>query len=105
MWEINGCGASIPASSSRGHAARIRPADVAVARHVWVTGQITNKLYKIDRSTGRVVRAFSVGREPMGVAVGAGAVWVANKIDGTISKSTRAPAKRSPSPLTRVPPM
>ncbi len=29
---------------------------------------------------------ITVGREPMGVAVGAGAVWVANAIDGTVSK-------------------
>ena len=83
------------------------PADVAVGfGHVWVTGQITNKLYKIDRSTGQVVRAFSVGREPMGVAVGAGALWVANAIDGTISKvDPRTGETKSPSPLTRVPPM
>jgi streptogramin lyase/predicted Ser/Thr protein kinase len=63
------------------------PADVAVGfGHVWVTGQITNKLYEIDPDTGRILQAIKVGREPMGVAVGDGAVWVANAIDGTITK-------------------
>jgi streptogramin lyase/predicted Ser/Thr protein kinase len=63
------------------------PADVAVGLgHVWVTGQITDKLYEIDPATGRVEQAINVGREPMGVTVGAGFIWVANAIDGTISK-------------------
>ena len=51
-----------------------------------MTGQITNTLYKIDPATLHVVQTIPVGREPMGVTVGAGAVWVANAIDGTISK-------------------
>jgi streptogramin lyase len=63
------------------------PSDVAVGLgYVWVTGQITNKLYKIDPATGQVVQRIPVGHDPIGVDVGAGAVWVANAVDGTISK-------------------
>ena len=101
MWEINGCGASTPpvrrSSRERRHLG-FHPADVAVGfGHVWVTGQITNKLYKIDPASGHVVQTIPVGREPMGVTVGDGAVWVADAIDGTISKSTLELAHRPPS--------
>jgi YVTN family beta-propeller protein len=84
LWRID--------TAHRPHVARTTtlgfdPADVAFGfGHLWVTGQITNTLYKIDPATLRVKRAISVGREPMGVTVGAGSVWVANAIDGTISK-------------------
>ena len=40
---------------------------------------------RIDPSTG-VRRQIDVGDEPEGVAVGAGAVWVANAGDGTVSR-------------------
>ena len=53
---------------------------------LWVTGQISNRLYQIDPRTLRTIRTITVGREPMGVAVGAGAVWVTNAIDGTVSE-------------------
>ena len=43
-------------------------------------------MYEIDPATGQVVRAIPVGREPRGVTVGAGSVWVADAIDQTISK-------------------
>ena len=63
------------------------PAGVAVGLGgVWITDQLSNRLFELDPATGRVVHVITVGREPMGVAVGAGAVWVANAIDGTVSK-------------------
>ena len=84
LWRIDtNAGTLVPTSSPLPS----DPAGVAVGfGNVWVTGQIANKLYKIDPSTGRVERTISVGREPTGVAVGAGAIWVANRIDGTISE-------------------
>ena len=84
LWRID---TSRPPLIPRATALGFDPADVAVGfGHVWVTGQITNKLYKIDPATGHVVQTIPVGREPMGVTVGDGAVWVADTIDGTISK-------------------
>ena len=84
LWRIDTSRAPlIPRATALG----FDPADVAVGfGHVWVTGQITNKLYKIDPASGHVVQTIPVGREPMGVTVGDGAVWVADAIDGTISK-------------------
>ena len=84
LWRID---TSRPPLVPRATALGFDPADVAVGfGHVWVTGQITNKLYKIDPASGHVVQTIPVGREPMGVTVGDGAVWVADAIDGTISK-------------------
>lgn len=41
---------------------------------------------RIDASTGRVLSAMGVGRNPYGVAGGFGFVWVVNSADGTVSK-------------------
>ena len=41
---------------------------------------------RIDSDLGLVHDAIQVGRRPAGIAVGAGAVWVANSGDGTISR-------------------
>jgi branched-chain amino acid transport system substrate-binding protein len=45
-----------------------------------------NSLVAIDPATGRVEAVIATGRGPNAVAVGAGAVWVLNADDGTISK-------------------
>ncbi len=63
------------------------PVAVAVGfGRVWVTGQISNRVYELDPATGKIVKSIAVGREPIGVAAGAGAVWVANATDGSVSK-------------------
>jgi streptogramin lyase len=84
LWRVNVSSSStVPRATKLGFA----PSDVALGfGHVWVTGQITDKLYEINPASGRRVRVIPVGREPIGVTVGAGAGWVANAIDGTISK-------------------
>jgi len=80
------------------------PADVAVGYgYVWVTGQITNTLYKIDPATLRVVSAIPVGRGPIGVTIGAGSVWVANEVDRTISKVDPRTNVVSPFPVDAYP--
>lgn len=45
-----------------------------------------DSLAVIDPSTSRVVASIGVGSEPRAVAVGEGAVWVANSADGTVSR-------------------
>ena len=43
----------------------------------------------IDRGSGRITAQYSVGRGPQAVAAGAGSVWVANRLDGTVSRIDR----------------
>jgi YVTN family beta-propeller protein len=45
-----------------------------------------NSIMKIDTQTNKVARVIRVGRDPDAVAVGAGAVWVVNRRDRTVSK-------------------
>jgi streptogramin lyase len=55
---------------------------------VWVSGQ-TDTLTRVDpRPVGASLRsrAVSVGQGPIGVAVGAGSVWVANVKSGSVSR-------------------
>ena len=54
---------------------------------MWVTSRAANTVTRIDPDSGRVVgRPIPVGTEPLGVAVGAGAVWVANFGDDTVTR-------------------
>ncbi len=41
---------------------------------------------RIDPASGTVTRTVQVGGLPDGIAVGPGAVWVANSEDGTITR-------------------
>ena len=41
---------------------------------------------QIEPSTNRVVRTIRVGKDPIAVATGEGAVWVTNYGDGTLSR-------------------
>ena len=45
-----------------------------------------NHVARIDPATGKVVQAISVGSGPTGIDFGAGSLWVANSLDGTISR-------------------
>ena len=51
-----------------------------------MTGQLEDQVIRIDPSTDRIVATVKVGREPLAVAVGDGAVWVANTIDRTVMR-------------------
>jgi YVTN family beta-propeller protein len=57
----------------------------AGAGSVWVPDQRTDQVWRLDASTGRILDVPKVGRNPGGVAVGAGAVWVASA-DGTVAR-------------------
>jgi YVTN family beta-propeller protein len=70
--------------------------DVAVAAgSVWVTISPVNDgsyevlrgtILRIEPSTGQVVARIPVGRNPVGIAEGEGAIWVANEADDSISR-------------------
>ena len=54
---------------------------------VWVVGDILEPtLWRIDRSTGRLVATIPLPFVPTDVAVGAGAVWVTSRLDDTVSR-------------------
>jgi DNA-binding beta-propeller fold protein YncE len=52
---------------------------------LWVTGA-ERTVTPIDLASGAVRPPVAVGNGPIGVAVGGGAVWVANGDDGTVSR-------------------
>jgi protein kinase-like protein len=59
--------------------------DLAVSRTaVWVTNARGSSVTRLAKGDGGQ-RTIGVGREPKGIAVGAGLVWVANSGDGTVS--------------------
>ncbi|HEY6695879.1 MAG TPA: ABC transporter substrate-binding protein [Solirubrobacteraceae bacterium] len=45
-----------------------------------------NEVGLIDADSGRITAQYAVGHGPQAVAAGAGSVWVANRLDGTISR-------------------
>jgi YVTN family beta-propeller protein len=62
------------------------PESVTVgAGAIWVTSG-SNGLVRIDPQMHRVLQRITVGNGPQGVAFAQGAVWVANSLDGTVSR-------------------
>ena len=51
---------------------------------VWVTNPKLARVFRIDAATRRVSSQVDVGNDAAGVAVGAGAVWVADSTDNTV---------------------
>jgi YVTN family beta-propeller protein len=47
---------------------------------------VEDSVTRIDPRTNSVVRAISVGSDPVALAVGPDAIWVANSGDGTVSR-------------------
>ena len=41
----------------------------------------------IDPDSGRITAQYAVGHGPEAVVAGAGSVWVANRLDGTVSQN------------------
>jgi peptide/nickel transport system substrate-binding protein len=52
---------------------------------VWITYGYA-ELARLDPQTKRVVATIPVGNAPSGVAVGAGAAWVSDSMDGTVTR-------------------
>jgi class 3 adenylate cyclase/streptogramin lyase len=62
-------------------------ASVALSRNaVWFAVSSGATLSQIDPQSVAATQTFPVGKGPSGVAVGEGAVWVANSRDGTVSR-------------------
>jgi peptide/nickel transport system substrate-binding protein len=53
---------------------------------VWVAGEESGTISRIDPRSNEVVDAIQVGNGPSALAVGLGAVWSANRQDGTVSR-------------------
>jgi streptogramin lyase len=53
---------------------------------VWIAIQKLNEVWRIDTVAAAVTDKIAVGKEPEGIAVGLGAVWVTNKADSTVTK-------------------
>ena len=53
---------------------------------VWFARASAPKLWQIETRTNAITQTFAVGAGPASVAVGEGGVWVANSIDGTVSR-------------------
>ena len=49
----------------------------------------------IDPESGRITAQYAVGRGPAAVVAGGGSVWVANALDGTVSRIDREPIRSS----------
>src|SRR5207247_5782095 len=45
-----------------------------------------DRVVRINPATRKVVLAIATGRDPSAVALGEGSVWVANSVDGTVSR-------------------
>jgi tRNA A-37 threonylcarbamoyl transferase component Bud32 len=58
-----------------------------------------NTVGVIDAAGGGIMAQYSVGRDPGAIAAGAGSVWVANRLDGTVSRITRARREVVPIPV------
>jgi YVTN family beta-propeller protein len=58
-----------------------------------------NTVGVIDAGGGGIMAQYPVGRDPGAIAAGAGSVWVANRLDGTVSRITRARREVVPIPV------
>ena len=92
VWVANAADYSLSQIDAKsGRVATIRlagePGGIAPApRGMWVSSTSTGQLLLVDAKTNSVTQSVPIGNGPTGVAVGAGAVWVANAPDGTVSR-------------------
>jgi sugar lactone lactonase YvrE len=62
------------------------PAVVAQGQAIWISAPLDNILARFDPATGTVSRTVRAGSRPQGFAFLGNDVWVANYIDGTVTK-------------------
>jgi streptogramin lyase len=91
VWSAGGVPASIVRITPDGRRVTKRlsiDAGSLAARgnRLWAVGQGNRRLYEIDARTVTVVREIPTRADPKGVAVGAGAVWVANAGDDSVMR-------------------
>lgn len=51
-----------------------------------MTDSSQDVIWELDGQLNSIVRSFPVGTNPFGVAYGAGALWIANNGDGTVTR-------------------
>jgi len=54
--------------------------------NAWVTDTSQDVIWELDGQLNSIVKSFPVGTNPFGVAYGAGALWIANNGDGTVTR-------------------
>jgi serine/threonine protein kinase len=52
----------------------------------WAVDTVNDGVRRVDAASNRLAETFPTGRLPLGIAVGFGAVWVANSRDGTVTR-------------------
>jgi DNA-binding beta-propeller fold protein YncE len=52
----------------------------------WAVDTVNDRVRRVDAASNRLAETFPTGRLPLGIAVGFGAVWVANSRDGTVTR-------------------
>lgn len=67
-------------------------AAVAADGAVWVTSPEGDAVYRIDPETDAITQTISVGSGPSAITVADKDIWVANTLDGTVSRTNPAPA-------------
>jgi YVTN family beta-propeller protein len=53
---------------------------------LWASQRTANRVARISPKTGKIVQTIPVGNGPAGLAFGGGAAWVANSLDGTVTR-------------------
>jgi YVTN family beta-propeller protein len=77
-----------------------RPTAIAVDGDVWITnGEDSSTISRVHPRTAIEVQTINVGRRPIAIAVGAGAVWVANAADDTVSRVDPAASSSATIPV------
>ncbi len=61
-------------------------AGVEAADALWVTDRAAGLVWRINAAAHLAARTIEVGRGPTAIAAGGGFIWIANTLDGTISK-------------------
>jgi serine/threonine protein kinase len=55
-------------------------------RGFWAVDTLNDLVHRVDAASNKLAETFPTGRLPLGLAVGFGAVWVANSRDGTVTR-------------------
>ena len=55
-------------------------------QRVWVVSPSTGTVVSLDPRSGKIDDTVHVGVDPVAIAAGDGAIWVANRDDGTVTK-------------------
>jgi YVTN family beta-propeller protein len=69
---------------------------------LWLVNRAANSVIEVDPTTSRKLREVTVGRRPTALAVGSGAVWVANFDDDTVTRIAISGRGQAPT-LTHIP--